>query len=299
MSRKTYLTAAVLAAVLLGAFLLLWILSMKGGDSEAPMAEIEGGEAEKQTPPAPRVQPKKPPKETPKMDDEADAGPYNVKNWQEALDLMAEEVGKEYDRLVEAGVKPQPHMSLAGMAYQNFRKRVFEDKEDLALYNALRPYIPYAPDVPMEKRTGKERIPDEERGAEELLVRSGRLPRTALQGKMTLPNGETYYVDKKEELYITWQKSHISPKQKQALARLETARGELERRLKQTPGDQQTKKKLADILESIEKVRSAAGVTTYEAVLMKGVDPAHPKYKFTFLDLGDIGKSAQESGDSK
>ena len=298
MSRKTQLTAAVLAAVLLGVFLLLWVLSMKDS-GEARMAESGSVETEKQTPPVrPRVQPQEPPKETPKMDDEADTGPYNIKNWREALDLMAELVGQEYDRLVEAGVKPLPHMSVAGMAYQNFRKRVFEDKEDPALYNALRPYIPYAPDVPMEKRTGKERIPDEERGAEELLVRAGRLPRTALQSKMTLPNGETYYVDKKEELYITWQKSHISPKQKQALARLETARGELERRLKQTPDDQQAQKKLADILASIEKVRSA-NVTTYEAVLMKGVDPAHPNYKFTFLDLGDIGKSEEESGDSK
>ncbi len=298
MSRKTQLTAAVLAAVLLGAFLLLWILSMKGGDSEAPMAEVGGGEAEKQTPPAPRVQPKEPPKETPKMDDEADAGPYNFKRWEEAADYMAELMGQEYDRLVEAGVEPPPYSSLAQVAYNNVRKRIFEDKEDPALYNALRPYIPYAPSVPMEKRT-RDAIPSEEYGSTEFLVRAGRLPRTALQSKMTLPNGETYYVDKKEELYITWQKSRISPKQKQALARLETARGELERRLKQTPGDQQTKKKLADILGSIEKVRSAASVTTYEAVLMKGVDPAHPKYKFTFLDLGDIGKSAQESGDSK
>ena len=297
MSRKTYLTAAVLAAVLLGVFLLLWVLSMKDSGGEARMAESGSVETEKQTPPAPRVQPKEPPKETPKMDDEADTGPYNIKNWREALDLMAELVGQEYDRLVEAGVKPPQYQSLSLMAYQNFQKRVFEDKEDPALYNALRPFLPYAPSVPMEKRT-EDRMPSGEFGPDELLVRSGRLPRTALQSKMTLPNGETYYVDKKEELYITWQKSLISPKQKQALARLETARGELERRLKQTPNDQQAQKKLADILASIEKVRSA-NVTTYEAVLMKGVDPAHPNYKFTFLDLGDIGKSEEESGDSK
>ena len=117
MSRKTYLTAAVLAAVLLGVFLLLWVLSMKDSGGEARMAEIGGGEAEKQTPPVrPRVQPQEPPKETPKMDDEADTGPYNIKNWREALDLMAELVGQEYDRLVEAGVKPPQYQSLSLMA---------------------------------------------------------------------------------------------------------------------------------------------------------------------------------------
>ena len=115
---------------------------------------------------------------------------------------------------------------------------------------------------------------------------------------MTLPNGETYYVDKKEELYITWQKSRISPKQKQALARLETARGELERRLKRAPDDQQAQKKLADILASIEKV-SVPQVKIFEGGLMKGVDPTHPKYKFTFLDLGDLSQPKEESGASK
>ena len=106
------------------------------------------------------------------------------------------------------------------------------DREDPALYNALRRYIPYAGSG-SEENARKIGCQLESSVPDELLVRSGRLPRTVLQSKMTLPNGETYYVDKKEELYITWQKSLISPKQKQALARLETARGELERRLKQ------------------------------------------------------------------
>ena len=167
---------------------------------------------------------------------EPDTGPYQFEGWEDAANYYAELIGLEYDKQIAAGVDPFKAQS---QAYHDILKRVLIDEEDPALAAAMEQYLPYGEDVPMEERT-EERMPEEEFGTIQFLVRSGRLPPLALKaGSLSLPNGERYYFDDDEEVVVIWQTRGPAPADteegQQVLAQMEKDYAEWETKLTHDP----------------------------------------------------------------
>ena len=199
MTRRITVAFALASAALLAAF--IW-LSLRDdpmqSETPTPMEGVGGGDAASMEEAQSPVQPQ----ETPAADGapsadsgepESDTGPYKFEGWEDAANHFAELIGLEYDKLIASGMDP---LKARSQAFHDVQERIFDDKEDPALYVALLQYLPYGKDVPMEKRT-EERMPAEEYGSTQFLVRAGRLPPLALKaGSLSLPNGERYYFDK-------------------------------------------------------------------------------------------------------
>ncbi len=283
MSRKTQITAGIAVAAVLAMLIGFWI-AVESAEKKSESAQKERAEAAltefEQTPPQ-TLQAEPEPEEETTMPAQADAGPYNFENWEDAINAVADLVGMEIDaQIKERGDEVKDIGDYALPAYQAVRGRIWETNEFPELRKAIAPYLPGAPD------NGSGRIPAEEFDPVRLAVRAGRLPGQSLKSKLTLPNGEIYYSDEKEDVAITWQRERISAEKRKALARFESARSALEARLAESPDDKAMQKKMSELLTAIERLKTPQ-VTRYEAFSFKG-DPTHPEYKITFIDLGVI-----------
>ncbi len=317
MTRKITVAAALAAAALLAAF--IW-LSLRG----APMPpettkrmEGAGGAAASMEEAQSPVQPQ----ETPAADGEPsadleapelDTGPYKFERWEDAANHLAELIGVEYDAQIAAGMDS---LTARSQAYHDVTERIFEDQEDPALYAALVQYLPYHEDVPMEERT-EEAIPEEEFGPEEFLVRSGRLPPSALKaGSISLPNGERYYFDDDEEVVVIWQTRSVpadTEEGRQTLAQLEKERAQWETKLTQDPENTEAQDAIAFIETSIivmntpelKNHRKEMRIRSPEEIKRRArerhlrprstetkpedLQPSRPDLKLTVLELGVI-----------
>ena len=278
MTRKIAVVVA-LAAALLAAF--IW-LSLRDdpmqSETPTPLKGVGGGDAESMEEAQSPVQPQ----ETSAADGgepsadsgepEPDTGPYQFEGWEDAANHFAELIGLEYDAQIAAGVDPGKAES---QAFHEVQDEIFIGREDPALAAALDQYIPYGKGVPMEERT-EERMPAEEYGPTEFLVRAGRLPPLALKaGSLSLPNGERYHFDKDEEVVVIWQKRYIPADTKegrQELAEMDETLAQWETKLTHDPENTEALQAIAVIQATMIEMRTPV-LETHRKEMRIGLSP--------------------------
>ncbi len=193
MSRNICIAAVLFAALLLAVFVWLWV-DAEWGISSAPPNTAAPESAQIQTPPLPRSI------NADKSDGEAEEtgvgaadgsrsqdSPYQFKDWEEALDYLANLVAEEFERLLRTG-SFSDKFEAAGAAYANVAERT---RKDTALFEALKSYY--------------SQIPRAEKSPNALLVRTGHFSPDVLKVHITLPNGEKYLAEHNELVVITYQ----------------------------------------------------------------------------------------------
>ena len=290
-SAKRMIWAAVaLLLVLVAAFVWIWTQSAIETPDKAANGQSAKLTADQQTPHAAEslqqddaAASEKAPSPAPAP--ESDANPYLFKNWEEMADTLAEMMGKEFDIMRKEQGSDILDIQIASDAYHKVFESIMEKNENPQLRDAVVNFLPFASESPYEDGENGT-MPRKENNPLRYLVRAGRLSPLILKNKLTLPNGETYYSDPKEDVVIVWQRES-PPGNFRALDRFKKALADLEKRLAQTPDNKQMQQKAADLRAAIETLKKPK-LTRYEMFSFGGDDPTHPDHKITFLDLGVI-----------
>lgn len=291
MTRKPFAKRMIwAAAALLLAFVaaLVWIWTMNAIDTPEEAANGQSAKLtdDQQTPDA---------AESPSRDEaptseealapapESDPNPYQFENWEEMADTLAEMMGKEFDIMRKERGSDVEDIRIAVDAYHKVFESIMETNEHPQLRDAVTPFLPSASESPYED-SDDSNMPRKENAPFPYLIRAGRLSPLVLKSKLTLPNGEIYYSDPKEDVVIVYQRES-PPDNFRALDRFKKALANLEKKMKQTPDNKRMQQKAAELRDAIETLKKPK-LTHYHMFSISGDDPTHPDHKITFLDLG-------------